>query len=41
MVGSAREPDGRQTRSLRKKSEKREVKGFREMVAQVGMRLDY
>jgi len=41
MVGSTRETDGRQTRSLREKSEKREVRGFREMVAQMGMKLDY
>ena len=40
-MGSAQETDGRQTRSLREKSEKREVRGFREIVAQVGMRLDY
>jgi len=41
MVGSARETDRRQMQSLKEKSEKREVRGFREMVAQVGIRLDY
>jgi len=41
MVSSARETDGRQTQNLREKSEKKEVRCFREMVAQVGMRLDY
>jgi len=41
MVGSARETDGRQTGSLREKSKKRKIRGFREMMTQVEMRLDY
>jgi len=40
-VGSARETNGRQTRSLKEKSEKREVMIFGEMVTQLRMRLDY
>ena len=40
-MGSARETNGRQTQRLREKSEKREVRDFSEMVAQVGIRLDY
>jgi len=40
-VDSARETDGRQTQNLKEKLEKREVRYFREMVAQMGMRLDY
>jgi len=41
MVSSARKTDERQIRNLREKSEKKEVRSFKEMVTQMRIKLNY